>query len=60
MDCWKPPLESQTPPSHWPSGLKVSGLPRISWLPPGWGQAFRDGSRRKLYVAPENLGADLK
>ena len=53
IECFAPPLgDSLTPPSHWPEGLKVSRLPRISWLPPKWAQAYRDGLRRKLYVAP--------
>eukprot|EP00438_Fugacium_kawagutii_P018376 Skav208995 [mRNA] locus=scaffold2686:135171:139560:- [translate_table: standard] len=59
-DCFGPPLgDSLTPPSHWPKDLKVSRLPRISWLPPGWTQAYRDGMRRKLYVAPPELGSKV-
>lgn len=58
IECFAPPLgDSLTPPSHWPEGLKVSRLPRISWLPPNWGQAYRDGLRRKLYVAPPGKGS---
>ncbi|CAJ1392132.1 unnamed protein product [Effrenium voratum] len=61
LDCFGPPLGScTTPPSHWPEDLKVSELPRISWLPPGWGQAEKkDGHRRKLYVAPPELGGKV-
>ncbi|CAK8987401.1 GTPase Der [Durusdinium trenchii] len=60
FECFAPPLgDSLTPPSHWQGGLKVSRLPRISWLPPRWTQAYRDGSRRKLYVAPPELGAKV-
>lgn len=60
LECFAPPLgASVEPPSHWQEGLKVSRLPRISWLPPKWTQAYRDGSRRKLYVAPPELGAKV-
>lgn len=59
-DCFAPPLgDSLTPPSHWPEDLKVSRLPRISWLPPKWTQAYRDGMRRKLYVAPPEYGSKV-
>ena len=63
MACFAPPLgDCTTPPSHWPEGFKVSTKPRIAWLPPGWGQAVKDGCVKdgcdqKFYVAPEHLGS---
>ena len=63
MACFAPPLgDCTTPPSHWPEGFKVSTKPRIAWLPPGWGQAVKDGCVKdgcdqKFYVAPERLGS---
>ena len=58
--CFAPPLgESTTPPAYWPEGLEVCTRRRISWLPPGWGQATKlgqKGRRLKVFVAPEGHG----
>ena len=55
-ECFAPPLgDSTTPPAHWPEGVEVCTLPRISWLPPGWGQGIRmgpQGRKYKVYIAP--------
>ena len=56
-ECFAPPLgDSTTPPAHWPEGVEVCTLPRISWLPPGWGQGIRmgpQGRKYKVYIAPK-------
>lgn len=62
-ECFAPPLgESQIPPRHWPKDLRVCDLPRTSWLPQKWTQAYRNGEgrKRKLYVAPPELGSKVE
>eukprot|EP00435_Cladocopium_sp_Y103_P048944 s2951_g14.t1 len=60
LECLAPPLgDCKTVPSSWPQGLglKVSKLPRVPWLPPGWGQACRSGWKPTIYVSPEEMGS---
>ena len=49
-------------PKHWPQGLELCNLRRVLWLPPGWGQAWKQdskGFRRKMFVAPDTFGSKV-
>ena len=60
QQCFAPPLgETTERPAHWPSDVEVCPWPRISWLPPGWGQALRvgeHGRHYKVYIPPAGHG----
>lgn len=59
LECFKAPfLEA---PEHWPEGFKASTLPRVAWLPPGWGQALKalESKAPKALLAPGWLRAEV-